>query len=101
MRSASDIQLQSIDKATLTPLVRQVLDIQGAEVIDWHREQVQERLDRTSLRSSPAVRVGARLTRPRCLNSIISSLKATYRGYATPAGEAIGGTCHLVRLPDR
>lgn len=40
MTNNSDTQLRSIDSATLTPLVRQVLDSEAVEVIDWDAEQI-------------------------------------------------------------
>ena len=40
MDSSADTQLQSIDRATLTPLVRQALGSERAEVVDWDAEQI-------------------------------------------------------------
>jgi len=40
MSSRSDTQLQSIDRATLTPLVRQALGSEAVEVTDWDAEQI-------------------------------------------------------------
>ena len=40
MSNDSDTKLQSIDEATLTPLVRQALGSETAEVTDWDCQQV-------------------------------------------------------------
>jgi len=40
MSNGSDTQLQSIDRATLTPLVRQALGSETVEVVDYHCQQI-------------------------------------------------------------
>jgi hypothetical protein len=40
MRNGSGTQLQSIDSATLTPLVRQALGSETVEVIDWDYQEL-------------------------------------------------------------
>ena len=42
----SDVQLQSIDNAALTPLVRQVLGNDTGEVTDWRTQQSCDRENR-------------------------------------------------------
>ena len=49
MTNNTDTQLQSIDTDTLTPLVRQALGSETAEVVDWHSEQIHAGATRASI----------------------------------------------------
>ena len=49
MTNDTDIQLQSIDSGTLTPLVRQALGSETAEITGWNSEQVHASATRASI----------------------------------------------------